>query len=329
MTANMKLAIVIPAYKGVFLRDCLQSIISQTNKNFNVYIGDDASPDNIHQIVEEYNKLHTFHYQRFDENLGKTSLTRHWERCIALSQNEPYIWLFSDDDIMPPNAVESFYSCLSSYPDSPVFRFNLKLINANGKLISENRNTPQLEKGIEFIKRRLRNEAHSSVVEFVFSRYIYTIKSGYVDFPLAWSSDTATCAYFAGDEGIRLITGTSVFWRTSDSINISSSQQLNNEKFESQLQFIQWIARTYPKEFITTEFKKLIASYLLFTCTQMLHCKVDREQIWRSIHLYKSKYGSISSLFLIIRLYFYLKIFHPYKRQRRRLKRLVYNAWNE
>ena len=42
-----KIAIVIPAYKCRFLRQTLDSIVVQTCRSFTVYIGDDASPQNL------------------------------------------------------------------------------------------------------------------------------------------------------------------------------------------------------------------------------------------------------------------------------------------
>lgn len=46
-----KIAIVIPAYKCRFLRQTLDSIVVQTCRSFTVYIGDDASPQNLKEIV--------------------------------------------------------------------------------------------------------------------------------------------------------------------------------------------------------------------------------------------------------------------------------------
>ena len=39
---DQNLAIIIPAYKGAYLKRTLDSLVQQTNKNFSVYIGDDC-----------------------------------------------------------------------------------------------------------------------------------------------------------------------------------------------------------------------------------------------------------------------------------------------
>ena len=94
-----KIAIVIPAYKCRFLRQTLDSIVVQTCRSFTVYIGDDASPQNLKEIVSDYADKMNIVYRRFDTNLGGVDLPGHWDRCIALAK-EPVVWFFSDDDLM-------------------------------------------------------------------------------------------------------------------------------------------------------------------------------------------------------------------------------------
>ena len=54
-------SILIPTYKARFLRECLLSIINQTDSDFEVIIVDDHSPENIKQIVDEVNDLSLIH----------------------------------------------------------------------------------------------------------------------------------------------------------------------------------------------------------------------------------------------------------------------------
>lgn len=63
-----KLAIVIPAYKGRFLKETLDSIAVQAHKDeFVLYIGDDASPERLDKIVESYQNKVNLVYHRFSE----------------------------------------------------------------------------------------------------------------------------------------------------------------------------------------------------------------------------------------------------------------------
>lgn len=74
MNNRNTLAIIIPAYKSKFLSEALDSIAAQTCKNFTLYIGDDCSPNNIKEIVEQYNDKINIVYQRFNSNLGSKDL---------------------------------------------------------------------------------------------------------------------------------------------------------------------------------------------------------------------------------------------------------------
>ena len=88
-----KVAVIIPAYKSRFLQQTLDSMVAQTNQDFTVYIGDDASPHDLKKIVSLYQGKLDIIYHRFEINLGKKDLPRHWERCID------DLRLFYDNDV--------------------------------------------------------------------------------------------------------------------------------------------------------------------------------------------------------------------------------------
>ena len=99
-----KVAIIIPAIKRKFLRKTLRSIFLQSIDNFHIYIGDDASQEDLQSIISDFPQ-DKITYRKFKTNLGSYDLISHWKRCIAMSNNEPWIWLFSDDDIMSSTTV--------------------------------------------------------------------------------------------------------------------------------------------------------------------------------------------------------------------------------
>jgi len=118
------LAIIIPAYKGSFLAEALASIAAQTDRRFRVYVGDDASPEDLRKICDEFQADIDLKYCRFEEKFGGKSLVDQWCRCIELS-TEPWIWLFADDDVMEKGCVDCFYRGLEETRGAyDVYRFN-------------------------------------------------------------------------------------------------------------------------------------------------------------------------------------------------------------
>jgi glycosyltransferase involved in cell wall biosynthesis len=110
---NPKLAIIIPAYKSDFLAKALACLVRQTDQRFNIYVCDDASPADISGVARLTLGARAYVYKRFENNLGGGSLARHWNRCVALG-NEPWVWMFSDDDLMDDGCVAAFYKFLET-----------------------------------------------------------------------------------------------------------------------------------------------------------------------------------------------------------------------
>src|SRR4051794_16394876 len=117
-----ELAIVIPAYKPAFLAAALQSVAQQTDDRYSLYIFDDASPDDLREVCDATLGSSRYKFHRFEDNLGGTSLPRHWHRCIDAT-NEPWVWLFADDDLMDATCVEAFH-CTMRQHNAALYRFD-------------------------------------------------------------------------------------------------------------------------------------------------------------------------------------------------------------
>ena len=50
----MMFSITIPAYKRAYLHEAIESCLAQTYFNFELVIVDDASPEDLYSIVEEF-----------------------------------------------------------------------------------------------------------------------------------------------------------------------------------------------------------------------------------------------------------------------------------
>jgi glycosyltransferase involved in cell wall biosynthesis len=257
----MTLAIVIPAFKSQFLEKTLLSISKQTDKDFTVYIGDDNSPENLQRVVSPFVNDLKILYKKFDTNLGSINLTLSWERCIELAQNEEWIWLFSDDDIMDPDCVSRFKDALvATNSKYDLYRFNTKVIDNNGNIIQHNTIHPHIESSYQFAIERLKLRRNSYVVEYIFLKKRYLESGKFVSFPLAWSSDEATWIRIAANKDIFTIAGPHVYWRYSF-LNISSLSNLGDEKIEATVQYLNWlkhwISIQYPTEkYLSGDFKQ-------------------------------------------------------------------------
>lgn len=261
------LAIVVPVYKVRFLSACLESLASQTVQQFSVHIFDDGSPEDVFQVVQPFLHHPNWIFHRFDENLGRKDLAGHWSRCVR-ETTAPWVWLFSDDDLMQDDCVESFFKAHKAHPQTDVFAFSQCIIDEQGQLKETNFPWPDHLSAFGFGNLRFNRKLYSSGVGFVFSRKSFDRENGFVSFPLAWNSDDASWISFAGEKGIRKIEGGLVSWRVSD-ISISGlGGALAKPKIEAALNYMIWFRKRFPNE---TDFPAFIAEQVIWLRLQMVH----------------------------------------------------------
>jgi glycosyl transferase family 2 len=274
-----ELAIIIPAFRVRFLERTLQSLTAQTERRFHLYIGDDASPEPVESIVKKFQERLPLTYHRFSENLGGRSLTQHWSRCIALSR-EPWVWLFSDDDVMEPDCVASFFRTLAATPGGfDVYRFNTLVMDENDRLLRLNPPHPEIESGTQFLYFLLRGLRSCVAQEAIFSRATYE-RHGWVDFPLAWGTDNASQIVWAEARGLKRIEGARVRWRWSGQ-NISSTRERKFKmvKARAGMKYIEWALRRVD-EISDPDFSLPAGIFKSLTREYFMGCLLHERQIF-------------------------------------------------
>jgi glycosyltransferase involved in cell wall biosynthesis len=245
-----RLAIIIPAYKATFLPAALDSIAMQTCKDFTLYVGDDCSPEPISDIVEQYRDKIEIVYQRFDTNLGGKDLVAQWERCIAMSQDEPYIWLFSDDDVMEANCVEELFRQIENTKGVyNLYHFNVDVIDERGAFKCRKQDYPAVLSAYRFYCGKNSMRLSAFVVENVFSRKVYERFGGFMKYDLAWGSDIATWIVFCGEKGMCTVPHARVKWRqSSQNISPNYSRQISERKLRADQNLLNWAYQYFGME---------------------------------------------------------------------------------
>jgi glycosyltransferase involved in cell wall biosynthesis len=239
------LAIVIPAYRIRYLGEALDSIARQTDKQFQVYVGDDASPEPLAALVKGFQSAVNITYHRFPQNLGGRNLVAHWHRCVALTVSEPWIWLFSDDDVMESDCVESFFRELRSSADAPsdLYRFQLDYIDERSRRYFRPADHPVFETAEALMVALLTDRGRAwRAQDHVFARRIFEQHRGFVDFPKAIYSDHATWLEYSAAKGVRTIRGSRVLWRSHGSGTSSGMRQTNRAEWQDAAKlYVEWL----------------------------------------------------------------------------------------
>ena len=255
------LAIIIPFYKLTFFEATLQSLAHQSDKRFKVYIGDDASPEDCTTLLQKFEGQFDFIYHRFETNLGGSSLTQQWERCIVLSEDEEWLMILGDDDVLDDNCVASFYANEVEIKEnkSNVIRYACKVINAPGNVFLGPYFHPKLELASDFYCRKVKNLTRSSLSEYIFKKEVFN-QYKFVNYPLAWHSDDKAWLDFSENKPIYTINEAIVYVRFSE-INISGRQDNIAQKLTATFQFYGDILSDKKNVFTSKQVLTILMSY--------------------------------------------------------------------
>lgn len=191
----MKYSFVLPAYKATFLREAIDSILNQTYKDFELIIVNDASPEDLSSIVNNYSDERIQYYVN-EKNIGGTDLVAQWNHCITYAKGE-YLILASDDDIYHSDYLAKMDVLIDKHPQTDVFRPRVQHIDYYGNKKTYSDKMTGLLSQIKFAYFLYERIILSGVPFYIFRRNVLIEQGGFINHPVAWFSDDATAIRMA------------------------------------------------------------------------------------------------------------------------------------
>jgi glycosyltransferase involved in cell wall biosynthesis len=152
--------IAIPTYNraGSYLKQSLESALSQTYANIEIIVSDNCSTDNTETFVKEYPDARV-RYFRQKENIGVVKNTAF---CLDQAKGD-YFLLLQDDDLVDADFIETCIKNVCNNQSVGIIRTGVRLINDEGDLIYE---TPNMVGGlstVEFIRAWFNSKPKASM----------------------------------------------------------------------------------------------------------------------------------------------------------------------
>ncbi len=121
---------VVPTYlRDDLLKECLDSVVAQTDSDVTVYIGDNAASDDTESVVRAYGDR--FVYKRWTSNLGAPGNYAQ----LVLEATEDYIVCLHDDNVLLPEFVATVRGIVSKEPDIDIVFSGFDLIDGESNLM--------------------------------------------------------------------------------------------------------------------------------------------------------------------------------------------------
>ncbi len=127
-----EVSVIVPNYNHAkFLSLRMNSILSQTFRDFEIIILDDRSTDNSREIIEQYrNHPQVSSIVLNDVNSGNAF--KQWRKGIALAKGE-FVWLAESDDFSDPRFLETMMKIIHSDKKIKVAFCRSQIADAHGK----------------------------------------------------------------------------------------------------------------------------------------------------------------------------------------------------
>ena len=122
------ISVIVPVYKvEKYIHKCVDSILSQTITDFELFLVDDGSPDNCGKICDEYAKKDSRIIVIHKDNGGLSDA-----RNVAINRAKgEYLAFVDSDDLVSENHLETLYNALID-TDSDIAISNITMFDDDG-----------------------------------------------------------------------------------------------------------------------------------------------------------------------------------------------------
>jgi glycosyltransferase involved in cell wall biosynthesis len=126
-------SVLLPVYNGAdFLEEAISSVLSQSFEDLELIIRDDQSTDQSRNIIRKFTDKRIVVAEN-DANLG---LFGNINACLSLSSGH-FVHLFSQDDIMHVDCLESQLESLLKYKEAGMVYCGTRAIDENGTVFAD------------------------------------------------------------------------------------------------------------------------------------------------------------------------------------------------
>ena len=194
-----RFTIAIPAFKGRFLQECIDSILAQKFEDYEILIVNDNSPEPLKKLVEHYRDQRIMYYEN-EVGFGGFNVVGNWNKCLEYAHGD-YIICMGDDDRLTPDCLSRYDYFISTYPQVKVFHTRTEIIDDRSEFWDLQEARPEWESVYSAIWHRWKGR-QQYIGDFLFETGELRKIGGFYCLPYAWGSDDITVWLMAKSNGV-------------------------------------------------------------------------------------------------------------------------------
>ena len=175
----MKFSIILPVRNGGdYVKACINSILAQTVKDFNLLVLDNKSTDGTFEWITSLND------NRIKIFPSEESLTieKNWSRITSIPKNE-FITLIGHDDLLHPHYLEEMNYLISKHPNASLYQSHYRYINSEGNFVRNCKPMDEVQSGYEFLACHMTQTMDSVGTGYMMRSKDYDELGGIPDLP--------------------------------------------------------------------------------------------------------------------------------------------------
>lgn len=158
---NPKISVLIPTYNyGRYLPQALESVLMQTFTDFEIVVLDNCSSDDTEEVVKRFREIDS--RIRYIRNPSTVGMVENWNLALRAARGEYIKFLFSDDFLVSPLALELMAGALDSNPSVSLAGSSRQVVDGQSQPLSiwAFHGEDVVRKGREVIKTCLFNKSN-------------------------------------------------------------------------------------------------------------------------------------------------------------------------
>lgn len=237
MDSDEKLiSIGLPIVKINFLKKSIECCLSQTYRNFEIIIqnnaADDITKSKIRELISKYDDARI----KYFETEKQIPMVQNWNKTLEYASGY-FFTILCDDDTWEPTFLEEIILLSKKYENTNIFHSRIAIINESDEILRLSPTCPEYEDGIDFIMNRLGGYRTIYLSDFVVKTKSIRDINGFVDFPDGWGSDVFTWFKIALNGGIAYTSKNLFNYRVSQ-VNVSNSKNVKNKHKAVEMQYV-------------------------------------------------------------------------------------------
>jgi glycosyltransferase involved in cell wall biosynthesis len=153
MRGKAKYSVILPVRNGgEYVKECVNSILSQTYPDVDLHVLDNCSNDGTLEWIQSLNDERVKLYPA--EN--PLSMEENWARVLSVPKNE-FMTIIGHDDTLDNNYLVIINELIQRHPRASLYQTHFRFIDSQGKDIRKCRPMPEVQSAPEFIQSLLRD----------------------------------------------------------------------------------------------------------------------------------------------------------------------------